>query len=140
MQSRRPQERPRFRLICTSESAPRKEYILNSLPLVIGRGAESGLRLDDRWVSRRNCEIFEVDGVLWVRDLKSANGTLLNGSPVIESHLTPGDELAVGMTTFVVAYGEDQPSPPVTGSTLVLREAAALALRIANQITRKSAH
>ncbi len=128
---------PIARLICTNGNAPTKVLHRSDLPLVIGRGPDTGLRLSDRWVSRRNCEIYEIDGVLWVRDLDSSNGTLLNGSPITESHLMPGDELAVGMTTFVIAYGDEPPATPRSSSTLVLREAAALALRVANQLTRR---
>lgn len=133
----RPPHKTTFKLICTYGNAPEKEVRLEKLPLVVGRGPDTDLRLNDRWVSRRNCELYDVGGVLWVRDLGSANGILVNDQPVVESHLMPGDELTVGMTTFVVAYGDEPPATPRGGSTLVLREAAALAMRVASQLARK---
>lgn len=73
---------------------------LNHLPIVLGRSSDADVRLDDRWASRRNTEIVDIDGTLIVRDLGSANGTLLNGEHITESPLFPGDKLTVGMTTF----------------------------------------
>ena len=59
------------------------EVILDMLPVTIGRGAEASIQVRDRWASRLNCEIGEVDGTLFVRDLESRNGTLVkSGSPL----------------------------------------------------------
>lgn len=64
--------------------------------MVIGRGAEAALRLDSAAVSRQHAEIY-VDpyGRWWVRDLKSRNGTLVNGQPVAEQVLGPTDVIQV---------------------------------------------
>jgi pSer/pThr/pTyr-binding forkhead associated (FHA) protein len=78
------------------------EIPLVRLPLTIGRGREADIRLTDRWISRQHCVIDRVDGQLTVRDLESANGTLVNRSHVAEAILGSGDRLTVGMTTFVV--------------------------------------
>jgi len=75
---------------------------IDSLPTVIGRGPGVDVVIDDRWASRRNCEIKEVDGAIVVRDLHSRNGTLLNGNHVTESTLRSDDRLTIGMTTLVV--------------------------------------
>jgi pSer/pThr/pTyr-binding forkhead associated (FHA) protein len=77
---------------------------LEKLPVTVGRGSEAGIQVLDRFASRRHCEISERDGVLFVRDLGSTNGCLVNGRFASESSLRPGDELGVGLTTFVVSY------------------------------------
>ena len=41
------------------------EVILDMLPVTIGRGAEASIQVRDRWASRLNCEIGEVDGTLF---------------------------------------------------------------------------
>ena len=51
-------------------------------------------------VSRRHCEIFEVDGTLFVRDAGSLNGTLVDDATVQEAALKPGHTLTVGPLDF----------------------------------------
>ena len=72
------------------------------LPLVIGRSDDVDVRVDCRWASRRHCEIDHVDGQLVLRDLGSRHGTIVNGQPVREATLNPGDEIGVGLDRFVV--------------------------------------
>src|SRR5262245_56303103 len=56
-------------------------------------------------VSRRHCVVRVRDGYVTVRDLKSSNGTQLNGEEVEgEQVVRPGDRLRVGPVTFVVEY------------------------------------
>lgn len=74
------------------------------LPLVIGRSAEADIRVNDRWASRRHCELDQVDGALIVRDVGSRNGTLVNRVAVPQAPLYPGDSLTVGLSTFEVSY------------------------------------
>ncbi len=92
-----------FMLHNTSRDGLVEEISLARLPIVIGRGAEAEVCLDDRWVSRRHCQIDEVDGQLVVRDLGSKHGTLLNDRPIRESVLMPGDRLTVGLSEFLAA-------------------------------------
>jgi Inner membrane component of T3SS, cytoplasmic domain len=64
--------------------------------LVIGRGAEADLQLDDAWVSREHLRI-EMDAGGWrLRDLESENGCFLNDEPVREASLAPGDRIRLG--------------------------------------------
>ena len=81
-----------------------REILLDELPVLLGRGSDAGIQVLDGFASRRHCEISERDGVLFVRDLGSTNGCLVNGRFASESSLRPGDELGVGLTTFVVSY------------------------------------
>lgn len=86
-----------------------------TFPFVIGRSGDAEMQIDDRWSSRRHCEIDEVDGTLIVRDLASSNGTLVNGVAICTSPLLPGDELAIGISVFKVSYLRDasKVAPPV---------------------------
>ena len=50
---------------------------------VVGRAPGQGLTLAHESVSRRHCELrVDPRGQVWVRDLGSTNGTLLDGTPV----------------------------------------------------------
>jgi pSer/pThr/pTyr-binding forkhead associated (FHA) protein len=113
------------------------EFPLDKLPLIIGRSPKAALRVRDRWVSHRNCEVLKIDGSLVVRDLGSRNGTLVNGQHVTEAPLTPGDRLTVGMTTFVVSGDSDDLESNAGESTLILGDAALEARRIVDKISRQ---
>lgn len=66
--------------------------------LVIGRDAECGLRLADTSVSRRHARIAWAEEGFRVFDLRSRNGTRVNGAPVRGEgpNLKPGDRLEAG--------------------------------------------
>jgi pSer/pThr/pTyr-binding forkhead associated (FHA) protein len=81
-----------------------REILMQRFPVVLGRGPNAGIRLQDDWVSRVHCEISERDGTLFVRDLGSKNGSFVNGQHADECWLRRGDTLSLGATTFVVDY------------------------------------
>jgi pSer/pThr/pTyr-binding forkhead associated (FHA) protein len=89
--------------LCDTQSID-SEILLEQLPVVLGRGPEAGIRLQDRWASKLHCEISERSGMLFVRDLGSRHGCLINGRHAAEAPLTPGDKLTVGLTTFIVSH------------------------------------
>jgi pSer/pThr/pTyr-binding forkhead associated (FHA) protein len=82
-------------LVCTRASRP-----LTTIRTLIGRGTDADVRIDDRRASRRHASIFYTGTEFRIRDEGSANGTLLNGSKVVEYAIRDGDELLVGDTTL----------------------------------------
>jgi pSer/pThr/pTyr-binding forkhead associated (FHA) protein len=78
--------------------------VIERLPAVLGRGPACDVVIDDPWASRIHCELYESDGRLIVRDRESRHGTLVNGRPVTEGLVQPGDRLGVGLTTLVASY------------------------------------
>ncbi len=62
----------------------------------IGRDPENDLAIDDEELSRFHCEIRTDTGIPIVIDLKSANGTWVNGEEIHSRRLKPGDEIRVG--------------------------------------------
>lgn len=92
-----------------------KHVPLKKFPVVVGRAVDAEVQVDDRWISRLHCEIDEVDGTLFVRDMASSNGTFVNGAAVCTSPLLPGDELTVGISMFKIVYERATASdvPPV---------------------------
>jgi predicted component of type VI protein secretion system len=70
---------------------------------VFGRGAECHIRPNSDWVSRQHCLLRVTDEALYLRDLCSRNGTLVNGVRVVgERCLAHGDHLQVGPLVFEV--------------------------------------
>ena len=73
---------------------------------VIGRSrAEADVAIpEDAEVSRRHCELILEDGMVFVRDLGSVNGTLVNGVPIAGKYrLETDDTLLVGGTELRIA-------------------------------------
>lgn len=60
-------------------------------------------------VSKMHCLIVRTDGLLFIRDLGSTNGTKVNGQRVVRGALLPGDELAFAGEKFRVEMGPGDP-------------------------------
>jgi hypothetical protein len=79
-------------------------------PQLIGRSSEA-LPLSDNAVSRRHAELTPDDGEWYIRDLKSQNGTWVNGVRIDQAtRLRPGDQVRTGQTLFV--FGTTETSDP----------------------------
>jgi pSer/pThr/pTyr-binding forkhead associated (FHA) protein len=62
-------------------------------------------------VSKLHCAIAKTDGLLFIRDLGSTNGTKVNGQRVTRGALLPGDELAFANAKFRVHLGPAAAAP-----------------------------
>jgi diguanylate cyclase (GGDEF)-like protein len=71
-------------------------YALGEEPLIIGRGTDCNIRIDDHSVSRRHARIQPSPEGYFAVDLRSTNGTFLNDQPANMSMLKDGDYLRVG--------------------------------------------
>lgn len=70
--------------------------------LVVGRDPRAHIVIDDPSVSRTHARL-DVDGDgVWVEDLGSVNGTVVNGQRVTRCHLGPGDVLELGDQRLVL--------------------------------------
>ncbi len=72
---------------------------------VIGRGQEAQFRVPDTGVSRRHAEIRWDGQLALVSDLRSTNGTTVNGSPITVWQLADGDVIRVGHSEIIVRIG-----------------------------------
>lgn len=86
-----------------------REFVVDQLPTRIGRGSPVDIRLDeDLGVSRQHAEIYEQDGVLRIRDLKSAHGTYVNGFSIADKGLTPGDQIKLSLSVLLLKVTESE--------------------------------
>jgi two-component system, NtrC family, sensor kinase len=93
--------------------AGRKFELPGNEPQLIGRSSEA-LPLSDNAVSRRHAELTPDDGLWWIRDLQSQNGTYINGTRIIErTRLHPGDQIRVGASVFVFGHIADHDTASV---------------------------
>ena len=90
---------------------------------VFGRGPECHVRPNSELVSRQHCMLkVQRDGALSVRDLGSANGTLVNGARVVgELPLQNGDTLQLGPVVLQVLI-----NPSITETAMVHLEQTAM--------------
>ena len=82
--------------------APQQVTLPNNGLITLGRASECTIPIKDRFLSRRHAEIAFDRGRWMVRDCGSVNGTLLNGTKIIEpSPLRHGDRIALGDSEIV---------------------------------------
>ena len=67
----------------------------------IGRGTSNLIQVMDDQASRVHCQLTPREGWLQVVDMKSQNGTFINGAPAARGRLNEGDELRIGGARFV---------------------------------------
>ena len=70
--------------------------------LVIGRGSDCDLVLDEPEMSRRHAMIENAGDAILLRDLGSANGTFVNGVQVRNAVLHPDDQIAFDHNRFLL--------------------------------------
>lgn len=61
--------------------------------------------VDKGSISKLHCIIVRTDGLLFIRDLGSTNGTKVNGQRVVRGALLPGDELSFASEKYRVEMG-----------------------------------
>src|SRR6056300_39732 len=72
--------------------------------LLVGRRESADIVLRFPSVSGRHCELTVEDGIWMVRDLKSSNGTKVNGVRVTEHFIKPGDMLSFAKHEYEMVY------------------------------------
>jgi pSer/pThr/pTyr-binding forkhead associated (FHA) protein len=73
-----------------------QEFPLDGGGFLAGRSSDADLVLADDAVSRKHARFFPSRGRIWVRDLGSRNGTVINGRAVDVHCLREGDRLTIG--------------------------------------------
>jgi two-component system response regulator HydG len=83
--------------------------------VLVGQGPACVLRLSDPLVSRRHAALEASASGLRVSDLRSTNGTTINGIRTLEAWVAGGESIIVGTTTLRVdLLSEDAPIPIAT--------------------------
>ena len=85
------------------DGGPPIEIPIDQVPgsVMIGRGADCGVVLDNKTVSKRHCRLdFEATGEIKLHDVGSGNGTRLNGIQLAEGTIRTGDKIGFGTLEF----------------------------------------
>jgi Nif-specific regulatory protein len=127
------------RLIAIAGPLKESHFALPSGELTIGRDGSNLLPISDPSVSRQHCVVSREGEQFKVRDLKSRNGTLINGNAVQEQYLKHGDQISIGDSLFVFLVEDTEEGffgrqvefedDPIAKSTVRLRPADVLYLQ-----------
>ena len=94
-------QRDRAYLIVLAGSNRGEMYRVEEGETFLGRGQNATIRLNDDGISRRHARIFQNGGEVVIEDLKSSNGTTVNGTSVSLQTLKDGDKIRLGSTTIL---------------------------------------
>lgn len=85
-------------LLVRTGSAQPVQFELGGPLISIGRASDNDVIVDDPQVSRHHCQLKLRHGAYSLSDLGSRNGSSVNGQPVDEIALGPGDLIRIGDT------------------------------------------
>src|SRR5579862_7423414 len=81
--------------------------------LSVGRSPESGLKLTEGNPSRNHARFSINENALYVEDLKSTNGTFINGTRIAtKMRVAPNDNIRFDLEEFVLRVEVPPPPPP----------------------------
>ncbi|MBI3725703.1 FHA domain-containing protein [bacterium] len=89
-----------MKLTLTLSGRTLERFELDKDSVKIGRNEDCDVTIDNLGVSRYHAEILQKDGFYVLRDLKSNNGTFVNGRRVDNYNLNDGDEISIGKFTI----------------------------------------
>ncbi len=69
----------KFKLVAYGPDKEFQEFTVTGEEKIIGRHEEAQIRLNDGLISRRHAKIWEENGHIYIEDMGSNNGTLVNG-------------------------------------------------------------
>ena len=91
-----------YRLIVLTGPAKGQRITVGKEPVTFGRDPACSVCLNDEEVARRHAVMeFTPDG-LFIRDLGSMNRILVNKREVRQQRLKHGDQIELGLTSFLV--------------------------------------
>ena len=112
-------------LSCKAPDGQKLQFELQMITR-IGRGEDNDIQLFDNSASTHHCELRLNKGVVTVHDLGSTNGIAVDGEPVQEAVLRPGDCLIQRGTRHAWQNRSDQPCILVSTMVAGIRDGTAM--------------
>lgn len=98
--------------VTPAEGAP-FEHPLRGDSFVVGRALDADVMVSDPFASRRHSRLFRNGGELFVEDLGSRNGTLVNGEAIQQpTRVRPGDVIKISNSLIRIAAEAPAPARP----------------------------
>lgn len=111
-------------LIASVQGVEIKHVYLQKDRTTLGRAPDNDIVFDNMVVSGHHC-VFELKGLadVYIEDLRSTNGTYIDGKMVKRQRLHDGDVIAIG--NFRIQYREATERPSQFGETAAMKLDAA---------------
>ena len=93
-----PDSARRAYLLVSTRGSRAVQFDLGGPLIGIGRASDNDVIVDDPMVSRHHCQLMLQHGAYGFTDLGSRNGSTVNGQPVSQIALGPGDIIRIGDT------------------------------------------
>lgn len=104
------------KLILKLKETQLEEFALEKDQIIIGRAKENDIVIDNIAVSRKHAQITrKEDGLCYIRDLNSSNGTFLNGAQIDASDHALSEGAMIGIAKFelqVKGLSKSAPASP----------------------------
>src|SRR5687768_1488956 len=122
-----------YRLLYQDGEAPLAHTFATG-EVVIGRSPECQVVLKDFGISRQHARIVVDEDGVRIQDLKSKNGTQVNGVPVVEAPLKDGDRILLGK--FQLTFSKTLEGKVVLDDAKPLSEEAGTIIRSVGELSR----
>src|SRR6478672_4168272 len=111
-----------------------QQYTFTTGEVVIGRSPECQVVLKDFGISRNHAKLIVDDEGVRIQDLKSKNGTQVNGVPVVEARLKDTDRILLGK--FQLTFGKALESKVELDEEKPLSEEAGTIIRSVGDLSK----
>jgi adenylate cyclase len=122
-----------YRLIYQDGDTP-QAYTFTEGEVTIGRSPECQIVLKDFGISRTHARLTADEDGVRIQDLKSKNGTQVNGVPVVEAPLKDGDRILLGK--FQIAFSKTLEGKVVLDEAKPLSEEAGTIIRSVGELSK----
>jgi adenylate cyclase len=122
-----------YRLIYQDGDTP-QAYTFTEGEVTIGRSPECQIVLKDFGISRTHARLVADEEGVRIQDLKSKNGTQVNGVPVVEAPLKDGDRILLGK--FQLAFSKTLEGKVVLDEAKPLSEEAGTIIRSVGELSK----
>ena len=122
-----------YRLLYQDGETP-QAHTFTTGEVVIGRSPECQVVLKDFGISRQHARIVVDEDGVRIQDLKSKNGTQVNGVPVVEAPLKDGDRILLGK--FQLSFSKTLEGKVVLDEAKPLSEEAGTIIRSVGELSK----
>jgi len=122
-----------YRLIYQDGDTP-QAYTFTEGEVTIGRSPDCQIVLKDFGISRTHAKLIADEDGVRIQDLKSKNGTQVNGVPVVEAPLKDGDRILLGK--FQISFSKTLEGKVVLDERKPLSEEAGTIIRSVGELSK----
>src|SRR3982074_3705295 len=122
-----------YRLIYQDGDTP-QAYTFTEGEVTIGRSPDCQIVLKDFGISRTHARLLADEDGVRIQDLKSKNGTQVNGVPVVEAPLKDGDKILLGK--FLLTFSKALEGEVVRDEAKPLSEEAGTIIRSVGELSK----